>query len=207
MKILESIRSNTIIIDEWPPRVPKPLGIDQLSAVERHDFLVRFHAVRRAASFIEEWSLSDDPQVQAQVAGARYLLYHFRSVDPEEYVTTASLRKHLDALGFALSERVVRSKIIGTLRNEGVFIASSRNGIKIPYSTADLRAYVDTVNSQVVPYLARLQLCRNHFLLATARDLDIVSAIEFPDLHRYLGRAGQGPAGADGEQEPGLVEA
>lgn len=186
MSILDPIRSNTIIIEEWPPRVPHPLGIEKLSAIQQHDYLVRRHAVRKVDAFIEEHSPNDDPIVQAQVAAARYLLYHFRSVDPEEFLPTSALQRRLEELGFSLSERVVRSRVIGALRNEGVFIASSGIGIKIPYSTSDLRAFVSTVSSQVVPYLQRLEVCRKHFLLTTEKALDIVDPKEFPELHRYL---------------------
>ena len=85
-----------------------------------------------------------------------------------------------------MSVRVLRTKVIGRLRDIGVFIASSRKGIKIPYGVEDLRDYAQRVNSQVVPYLKRLQITRNHFKLASEGDLDVVNKDEFPDLYRYL---------------------
>ncbi len=189
MSVLDPIRRNTIIIDEWPPYIPEPIGLDQLPEAEQFNFLIKRHAVMQTESFIENNSSSDDPEIQLQVVAARYLLYHFRSVDPREYVTTSELRHHLWNLGFPLSERSVRNKVISPLRTKGVFIASSRKGIKIPFSVEDLRRYVDVVNSQVVPYVNCLKICRNHFLLATEKKLDIVGNEQFPELHKYISDA------------------
>ena len=184
--LLVPILDKTIIIDEWPPISPIPPPSRQLSEQDHYDLLVRHHAVSHAQVFIEENTDSMEHQVEAQVAAVRYLLYHFRSVDPEEYLPTANLHRHLEELGFPMSIRVLRNKVIGRLRDIGVFIASSGKGIKIPYGVEDLRDYAQRVNSQVIPYLKRLQVTRNHFKLASEGDLDIVNKDEFPDLYRYL---------------------
>jgi hypothetical protein len=189
MSILDPLRDRTILIEEWPPRVPEPMGLSNLPRDEQLDFLIRYHAVRAADVFIEANTSSADDIVQAQVIAARYLLYHFRSVNPMDYITTSALQSNLSRLGFSLSERLIRSRVIGGLRNQSVFIASSHKGIKIPYSTEDLRRFVATASSQVVPYLHRLEICRKHFLLATNNELDIVDEESFPDLHRYLRHA------------------
>ncbi len=186
MSVLDPIRSNTIIIDEWPPFIPEPIGLEQLPREKQFDFLIRRHAVLQVERFIDENASNNDAYVQAQVAGARYLLYHFRSIDPTEYVTTETLRRHLIELGYPISIRSVRSRVISPLRRQGVFIASSGKGIKIPLSVADLRRYVQNVDSQVVPYIKCLSICREHFLLATEKTLDIVGQDEFPQLHKIV---------------------
>jgi hypothetical protein len=186
MTILEPIRSHTLIIDEWPPRFPEPMGLDELGELEKHNFIVRHVALEKAEQFIDSRSLSEDRDEMAQVAAARYLLYHFRSIDPEEYIPTAVLHEHLENLGFTMSVRVLRASVIGRLRDESVFIASTRKGIKIPYSASDLIDFVSTVNTQVVPYLKRLEICRKQFLIATNGSLDVVTQKQFPDLARYL---------------------
>ncbi len=186
MDVLEPLRMHTIIIDEWPPRFPEPLGYEQLEDLKRFDYLVRQHAIEKANGFIEELSLSEDTYEHARVAAVRYLLYHFRSINPEEYLPTIRVRDHLANLGFYMSERTVRQNVIAKLRDHSVFIASGPKGIKLPYSVTDLRSFVTTVNSQVVPYLHRLELCRRHFLMVTNGDLDIVDPQEFPDLAKYV---------------------
>jgi hypothetical protein len=186
-KVLVPLHDKTIIIDEWPPRSQSPPTTDQLSQLEQFDLLVRHHAVNHAQRFIDENTNSVDPDIQTQVAAIRYLFYHFRSIDPEEYVPTIKLRRHLEELGFCMSERVLRTKVIGSLRDIGIFIASSRRGIKIPYDVQDLLDFVQRVNSQVVPYLKRLQVTRKHFKLASNGELDIVNESNFPDLIQYFG--------------------
>jgi hypothetical protein len=186
ISVLESIRSNTIIIDEWPPRIPGPSRIDNLDELKKLDYLVRNYAYSYASDFVQTNSSSRTTDIQAQVAAVRYLLYHFRTIDPEEYVTTRLIRDHLKELGFPMSERALRSSVIGKLREEGVIIASSPFGIKIPYSVKEIRDFVARVNSQVTPYIGRLSKCRKQFLLATEGRLDIVSKQEFPELHSYI---------------------
>jgi len=186
ISVLESTRKNTIIIDEWPPRIPRPTNLENLDEAKKLDFLLRNYAYDYSSNFVEANATSKTLDVQAQVAAVRYLLYHFRSVDPEAYVPTSSLRDHLEELGFPMSERALRNRIIGKLREEGVIIASSQYGIKIPFSVRELREFVSRVSSQVTPYVSQLSRCRKQFLLATEGKLDIVSKDIFPELHGYL---------------------
>ena len=186
ISLLDTLRSHTIIIDEWPPRFPEPLGYDDLEELEKYSYIVRKHALKQAEEFIEEKSLEEDFLINAQVAAVRYLLYHFRSINPEEYIPSLALLDHLNALGYSMSEWKLRSKVIAKIRDAGVFVASTNKGIKIPYSIHDLRDFVSSVNSKVVPYLHRLEICRDYFKKATEGKLDIVDDREFPKLFRYL---------------------
>ncbi|MFC1579550.1 DUF3800 domain-containing protein [Thermodesulfobacteriota bacterium] len=186
IEILRPLRRQTILIDEWPPRVPIPPAIEELPEQEWLDYTVRLNAVRHAGSFIDENSGSRDLELAAQVSAVQYLLYHFRSIDPEDYIPTALMHEHLGQLGFDLSLRAVRERVIGRLRDQGVIIASARSGIKLPFSVEDLHAYAEMVGSIVVPYLRRLEKARKHYLLATEGSLDIVSRERQPDLNKFL---------------------
>ena len=183
---LNPIRTQTILIDEWPPRVPFAGLITDLPEDERLNHIIRTNAVRNAESFIEENSPARDTETDAQVAAIQYMLYHFRSIDPEEYLTTRRMHQHLEDLGFNLPMRAVRERVIGRLRDHGVVIASGRSGIKLPYSVVDLYAFAEMVGSIVVPYLKRLQTARKQFLLATGGKLDIVAPERQPDLNSFL---------------------
>ncbi len=184
--VLDPLHQKTILIDEWPPQVPLPGPLFDLPDQDRLDYFVRLQAVRQVESFIDENSGTRDRETEAQVAAAQYLLYHFRAIDPEEYVTTARLHDHLLGSGFDLSSRAVRERVIGRLRDQGVVIASGRRGIKLPFCVNDLHAYADMVASIVVPYLRRLEKARKSFLLATEGRMDIVSNERQPDLNRFL---------------------
>jgi len=186
LEILEPIRDKTILIDEWPPRVPISESIEDLGKEEHLDYIVRRNAVSNAKDFVEENSPPANDKTAAQVAAVQYLLYHFRSIDPEEYITTKRMHHHLQDLGFDLPLRAVRETVIGRLRDHGIVIASSRSGIKLAYCVKDLHAFAEMVGSIVVPYLKRLLRARNHILLTTEGQLDIVSRDKQPDLANFL---------------------
>jgi len=184
--LLKPIHPHTIIIDEWPPKSPKPIAFEEFVDEERINALIRYQAFKQAIEFIDRHTGDSDEIVQIQVAAVRYLLYHFRVVDPEGYITTSSLQSHLNNLGFQLSERSLRANIIGKLRDNNVFIVSSNKGIKIPLNTSDILRFVELVDSQVIPYLHRLELIRNHFLLASDGEWDILGEDRFPQLYQVL---------------------
>jgi len=181
--LLNPIRENTIIIDEWPPRTP------QLITEEPNEFddLIRHKSIQLASQFLDKHTESNDIKVQAQVASVRYFLYHFRSVDPEEYIPTKQLHGHLSELGFNMSGRVLRSDVIGNLRENNVFIVSSSKGLKIPYNLKELKIFTKQVNDRVMPYLRRLKILRDYFLLSSSNSLDIIDEKEFPNLYKIIG--------------------
>lgn len=189
IETLAPIRRVTILIDEWPPRLPSVVSTAGSEEASKYDHMVRAQALRAADSFIDERSESSDPQTQAEVAVVRFLLYHFRAADPEEYVHTARIHSHLASKGFDMSERLCR-QAIGRLRDHGVFIASSSRGIKIPFAVRDLWDFAHQVDSKVTPYLKRLRITRDHFLMASGGDLDIVSETEHPALFALLKKLG-----------------
>lgn len=184
---LRPLRSHTILVDEWPPKIPSPATFPEHFPVNDFDLMVRQHAVAQAQIYIDANSdVEDDLLTHARVAAVRYLLYHFRSVDPEEYIPTSAMLGHLRDFGYDMSERMLRSQVIGHLRDSSVFIASSAKGIKIPFSVADLQRFVRQVDERVSPYLGRLHILRRHFLLASQGELEIVDELVYPKLHKYF---------------------
>lgn len=186
IELIKSLHKNTIIIDEWPPVSSKPIAYKEYENKDRLNALVRYHAFKQAKEFIDNNTGKENETVQIQVAAVRYLLYYFRAVDPEGYITTKSLQMHLSDLGFQMSERVLRAEVIGKLRDNNVFIVSSNKGIKIPLDSSDIIRFVDLVDSQVIPYLHRLELVRKHFLIASGGDWDILDRDNFPQLYRLI---------------------
>lgn len=186
--LLRPIRENTIIIDEWPPRAPNVPDERHSQSSPDLDALVRSEGVKLAASFVEAYSSTDDPDTKACVTAVRYLLYHFRAVNPREYIPTMGLRRHLNELGYGMSERKLRSSVIGRLRDERVFVVSSEKGIKLPFGVGDLGRFVTQVEQRVGPYLGRLDRLRQHFKIASLGALDIVEEDRHPELYKLLTR-------------------
>ena len=72
--------------------------------------------------------------------------------------------------------------MVGSLRDKGILIASSREGYKIPTSNQEIKKYVQHGNSIVLPLLRRINVCREAVLLATNNSLDILDEPEFETL-------------------------
>ena len=85
-----------------------------------------------------------------------------------------------------MSKEQFSSKIIGHLRDNGLLIASSRDGYKIPTSAHDMKKFIKHGKSIVFPVLRRIEECRNAILLATTNEYDILNEKEFEKLKELI---------------------
>jgi hypothetical protein len=76
--------------------------------------------------------------------------------------------------------------VLAPARDAGVILASTDEGVKIPFRVKDLRDWIGRANGQVVPYLQRIEEARNKLLIASHNDYDIIDPELFPDLAKYL---------------------
>ena len=51
--------------------------------------------------------------------------------------------------------------------------------IKIPYSYNDILDWITRVDSQIVPYLKRVEFIRDELLLASKNEFDIINSVFF----------------------------
>ncbi|MCT3631893.1 hypothetical protein HZQ35_17475 [Elizabethkingia anophelis] len=72
--------------------------------------------------------------------------------------------------------------MVGSLRDKGILIGSSREGYKIPTNHKEIKKYVQHGNSIILPLLRRINVCREAILLATNNSLDILDEPEFNTL-------------------------
>lgn len=72
--------------------------------------------------------------------------------------------------------------MVGSLRDKGILIGSSREGYKIPTNNYEIKKHVQHGNSIILPLLRRINLCRESILLATNNSLDILDDPEFETL-------------------------
>ena len=85
-----------------------------------------------------------------------YLLFHAKYNDKKIY--TPELIDWLKYHGYSFSEENFRGAIIGKLRDSGVIIAGSRNGIKIPISSKELTEYFSFTSNKIIPMIKRLSI-------------------------------------------------
>lgn len=136
-----------------------------------------------AQQYLNEKKKSSIPFEIDQCTCLSYLLFHFKNIDPETYVPTFELINQIDKRRATnISMHYFRSKIIAKLRDQGVLIASSNKGYKLPSSEHDLFAFVNHSNSYIEPMIDRLMKCRNKVKLATKNELDLLDKEEFKYL-------------------------
>ena len=78
-------------------------------------------------------------------------------------------------------------RIIAPLRDDGVLIASSAHGYKIPTRAADIATYVNQTVSVVGPMLSRIGKCRSQIQKATDSQLDILEDPTLIGYKRFFG--------------------
>lgn len=141
----------------------------------------------RAVTFIENNQQDDDPAVKAQVVVLKYLLFRFMNNDTRGYIYTSELLDHIKHTSLGrMKEQTFRTKVIGKLRDQGVIIASSAKGYKIPSKTSELRDFIKHDAKIVFPMLSRLKKCRDLVKLSTVNGLDLLDDTEFSELKAYF---------------------
>ena len=128
----------------------------------------------------------DDPDTESQVNTLHYLLYQY-GLEPTFYIHAQPILDHVNSYrDEAMSLQSFRMNVIAKLRTDGVIIASSNKGYKIPNTTADIADFVSLVDGQAIPYLKRLAQAQRHLLLASQGDYNIVSPNKYPELSKCL---------------------
>ncbi len=162
----QALRAREIGLDLWPPHEMPNTPSECASAEEDH--VLRDFMLTRAQKFAEEHGESEDPDRRAQSELVRVLLAEQVLEDPEarsSYLTSELIRT-IGFRGFQVgSERVFRKKILGPVRDAGIFLAGSSNGMRIATCMADIEDYFDHVQSVVLPMLGRLSKCRQDLRL------------------------------------------
>ncbi len=179
--ILTALRGKIIEIRLWPSNY-KPMAYDPGKDFDNYDPTISDLGLNLASQFLNKFEGSKIPYVIDQCTCLRYLLFHFRNINPETYVTTFELKNQIEQLRSGeISMHYFRSKIIAKLRDNGVILASSNKGYKLPSSSKDLYDFVNHSNSYIHPMIERLLRCRSIIRLAT-KGLDIFDHEEFKYL-------------------------
>ncbi len=181
--ILDSIDIKHAAIEEWPPPT-KPLVTGVLEPGEEIDRVIRRVALQNAKVFVESKLRSDETEEQMQGEAVRFLVERFYR-EPTEFVFRNEIARHLNEVFSAdVNEQYVTTNIFGDARDQHVLVVSTDSGNKLPYTFTDLIKWTERVNSQVLPYVRRLERARNDIKLAAG--LDIVPEREFPELAQLL---------------------
>jgi hypothetical protein len=140
----------------------------------------------RIQDFLERES-GTDQQKTDQINFLKLLLLLQRAHIKNKYISTAEIFSHLNqSRQEKLTEEYFRTKIVGSLRDRGILIASSRSGYKIPTTSKDLYSFINHGKRIILPMINRLSQARNAIKLATGNDLDILNNPEFRLLRKLI---------------------
>lgn len=172
---------------ELYPKTYSNYTIETSATADDYDKDIADLCFRQAVCFIESNSDEADPDIQAQIIVLQYLLFRFMNNSTRGYIYTYELKERLANTGLAnLSDQAFRNRIIGKLRDQGVILASSKKGYKIPSKKVELFDFINHDAKIVIPMLARLKKCRDLVRLATNNDLDLLSEPEYQALKEFF---------------------
>ena len=183
--LIEKLVYSTVPMEVWPPMssdLVRPAMIQE----GIFDHLILRVAVTSARDFVESCLTSEDEDEHLQAHVLRYLLLRLEQ-NPTEYVHRAEITSHIKSqLGTELTDQALSQRVFAPARDEGVLLSSTDSGVKIPACQQDIEEWIRRTDSQVVPYLQRLEKARKTLLIASENKYDIVTDELYPKLAGYL---------------------
>lgn len=152
--ILDPIWKGSLIVGE--PGWMKMVNSDVSDGSSQIDSDIMRVALESVNLFIEENKRNDDRAVACETLD--YLKGCLLYGDPSEYCYRTSIKDWLIYRGYKdYNEEKVSREVISLLREEGVMLVSSSEGIKIPSSEKDVRDHYLFILGQAIPSLKRLK--------------------------------------------------
>jgi len=142
----------------------------------------------RAQNFLEQ-AIGSDQQKIDQINLLKLLLIFQRASPKNKYISTKEIFSHLNQSRHEnLKEEYFRTNVVGNLRDQGILIASSRDGYKIPTSIKDIDKFINHGKRIILPMLHRIKNARDAIKLATGNELDLLDKEEFLELKQFFDR-------------------
>ena len=156
---------------------PKEYSFEEIESSntdENFDPIIAKVSLMRINDFIEKTKAVDQQKLD-QINFLKLLLLFQRVYYKSKYISTKEIFRHLNKTRDGdLQEEYFRSKVIGSLRDKGILISSSRRGYKIPTNKQDLESFIKHGNRIILPMLSRIKEMRNAIKLATTNELDLL---------------------------------
>lgn len=169
------------------PNYGNPYFANPAAEVKEYNKAIFELSSNSAQRFIEKNSKSEDFETRLKVATLRHLLFVVHDIDAKKYVSAKELIRLLSEYkGGKITPNFFYRKVIASLRDDGVIIASCSKGYKIPISHRDIIDYINSTAGIVGPMLSRLGRCRSLILGCTDGDLDILDDQSFLCYKKYF---------------------
>lgn len=183
-KILEK---HIIRLEYWPKDYRNFL-VDTSKSENKmpYDEVILKQAVNLAYQYIDKSSNIEDIDEKDRVDFLKFLLLKTYQ-NPNEYIYTHEILDNLNAIrNQKINIHYFRSNIVSKLRDNGLLIASSNKGYKLPTCIEDLYDFVNLTSLNIHPMIQRITKCRDQILLATNNEIDILDKAEYEDIKRIV---------------------
>ncbi|WDF45376.1 DUF3800 domain-containing protein [Chryseobacterium sp. KACC 21268] len=177
---MEIISDKIISINHFP-KLYKTNEYTEFSTDEFYNQAISDLSLRSIFDYLDTTS-SDTQLIQDSINFLKVLVRYHESNHYKNYTTAQEFIEHLNVNRESKLSKEQFVNMVGSLRDKGILIASSREGYKIPTSNQEIKKYVQHGNSIVIPLLRRINVCREAILLATNKSLDILDEPEFETL-------------------------
>lgn len=185
---LEMLKSKILIEDHFPDdHRTQPNYATVSPGDERFDGDIYALAIKCAHDYIEKYKDDESDERRAQIAVLWHLLFNVREVSAFRYIPAPQLLSVIkEHIGRKVTRNFLYRRVIAPLRDEGVLIASSVNGYKIPVSVDDIITYLNQVHALISPMLQRVGVCRRLIQQQTGNSLDIFDDPAFLRYKKYF---------------------
>lgn len=141
---------------------------------------------QRIRHYIETVKITDQQKID-QINFLKLLLLYQRANIKNRYISTREIFSHLNqSRNENLKQEYFRSKVVGNLRDQGILIASGRDGYKIPSSSKDLYSFINHGKRIILPMVNRITEAREAIKLATQNELDILEKDSYKELKKLI---------------------
>ncbi|KAA2222946.1 DUF3800 domain-containing protein [Chryseobacterium sediminis] len=179
-QFLERLSGKIISINHFP-KVYKINEYNETKADEFYSQAITDLSLRSIFDYLDTAS-PETQQLQDAINFLKVLVRYHESNHYKNYTTAQEFIEHLNVNRESTLSKEQFVNMVGSLRDKGILIGSSREGYKIPANNNEIKKYVQHGNSIVLPLLRRINLCRESILLATNNSLDILDDPEFETL-------------------------
>lgn len=145
-------------------------------------------SLKCANDYIEKNQNSCNFEEKLRVHFLKYLLFNAKMYQDSRYIYADEIiAEFYKIFAKRITKNFLYRRIVAPLRDDGVIIASSSHGYKIPKSTRDISNYINQSVMVVGPMLSRIGKCRNKILMRTDKKWDILGGSSLVGYRRYFG--------------------
>ncbi len=172
------------IIRLWPSETISE-NLDIIDS-DKYDREIAKTCIKLASDYIDDNQASDNELVIDQLVTLKYLLNQLY-LYPNDYIYIDEL---INLINVQSNRKYIRRffqrNIIAHMRDSGVIISGSNQGVKIPITSKELYEHTEHILGQAIPMLDRLEKARRRILLITNNELDIVDNDKYKRIVDYL---------------------